>query len=171
MLLGRFPFVRTGRSDLFVRKWYASVLRTVRTGSGQTGPAQGVGPISSHAPARVQRQMRGNFLAAGGKRGVSFGVQRKIQRWQNQTMTSLVSIYLGIVLPTFFLVNSELPSNKWKALLVCFFPPILAVRTRGSEEGGVGGGEMGRGKGHGSLANLYHTCKKVGHTIRFFLVI
>ena len=56
--------------------------------------------------------MRGNFLAAGGKRGViSFGVQRKIQRWQNQTMTSLVSIYLGIVLPTFFLVNSELPSK------------------------------------------------------------
>ena len=105
--LGRFPFVRTGRSDLFVRKWYASVLRTVRTGSGQTGPAQGVGPISSHAPARVQRQMRGNFLAAGGKRGV----QRKIQRWQNQTMTSLVSSYLGIVLPTFFLVNSELPSK------------------------------------------------------------
>ena len=53
--LGRFPFVRTGRSDLFVRKWYASVLRTVRTGSGQTGPAQGVGPISSHAPARVHQ--------------------------------------------------------------------------------------------------------------------
>ena len=52
-------------------------------------------------------------------------------------------------------------------LLVCFFPPILAVRTRGSEEGG-GGGEMGRGKGHGSLANLYHTCKKLGHTIRLF---
>ena len=91
---GRFPFVITGQSDLFVRKWYASVLRTVRTGSGQTGPAQGVGPISSHAPARVQRQMRGNFLAAGGKRGVRFGVQRKIQRWQSQTMTSLVSIYL-----------------------------------------------------------------------------
>ena len=88
-----------------------SVLRTVRTGSGQTGPAQGVGPISSHAPARVQRQMRGNFLAASGKRGVSFGVQRKIQRWQNQTMISLVSIYLGIVLPTFFLVNGELPSK------------------------------------------------------------
>ena len=107
----RFPFVRTGRSDLFVRKWYASVLRTVRTGSGQTGPAQGVGPISSHAPARVQRQMRGNFVAAGEKRGVSFGVPRKIQRWQNQTMTSLVSIYLGIVLPTFFLVNSELLSK------------------------------------------------------------
>ena len=53
-----------------------------------------VGPISSHAPARVQRQMRGNFRAVGGKRGVSFGVQRKIQRWQNQTMTSLVGIYL-----------------------------------------------------------------------------
>ena len=30
---------------------------------------------------------------------------------------------------------------------------------------------MGRGKGHGSLANLYHGCKKLGHTIRLFLVI
>ena len=27
---------------------------------------------------------------------------------------------------------------------------------------------MGRGKGHGSLVNLYHTCKKLGHTIRPF---
>ena len=64
-----------------------------------------------------------------------------------------------------------LPLKSLHAVSV-FFPPILAVRTRGSEEGGGGvAGEMGRGKGHGSLANLYHSCKKLGHTIRLFLVI
>ena len=50
--LGRLPFVRTDRSVRTVRKWNASVLRTVRTGSGQTGPALGVEPASSLAPAR-----------------------------------------------------------------------------------------------------------------------
>ena len=33
---GRFPFVRTGRSDHPVRKWNASVLKTERTGSART---------------------------------------------------------------------------------------------------------------------------------------
>ena len=47
--LGRLPLVRTGRPDRSVRKWYGSVRRT---GSGQTGPALGVGPASSLAPAR-----------------------------------------------------------------------------------------------------------------------
>ena len=74
--------------------------------------------------------MCGNFLAAGGKRGVSFGVQRKIQRWQNQTMTSLVSIYLGIVLPTFFLVNSELPSK----IIVKFLKASMFTITGLEEE-------------------------------------
>ena len=50
--LGRFPFIRTGRSDWFVRKWNARVLRTVRTGSGQSGPAYGAGPLSSPGPAQ-----------------------------------------------------------------------------------------------------------------------
>ena len=75
--LGRLPFVRTDRSVLFVRKWYAPVLRTVRTGSGQTGPAQGVGPISSHAPARVQRQKRGNFLRKVERAALVLAVKRK----------------------------------------------------------------------------------------------
>jgi len=34
-------------SDWSVRKWNARVLRTERTGSGQTGPAHEVGPLSS----------------------------------------------------------------------------------------------------------------------------
>ena len=54
--VGRLPFVRTDRSVRTVRKWNVSVLRTARTGSGggsgQTGPALGVGPASSLAPAR-----------------------------------------------------------------------------------------------------------------------
>ena len=36
--LGRFPFVRTGRSDRPVRKWNGSVLRTDRAGADRTGP-------------------------------------------------------------------------------------------------------------------------------------
>ena len=76
-ILGRLPFVRTDQSVLFLRKWYAPVLRTVRTGSGQTGPAQGVGPISSHAPARVQRQKRGNFLRQVERAALVLAVKRK----------------------------------------------------------------------------------------------
>ena len=49
--LGHLPFVRTDRSARTVSKWNASVLRTVRTGSGQTGHALGVRPASSLAPA------------------------------------------------------------------------------------------------------------------------
>ena len=52
-VLGRLPFVRTDRSVRTVRKWNASVLRTERTGSGPGGPALGVGPASSLAPARL----------------------------------------------------------------------------------------------------------------------
>ena len=55
-VLGRFPFVRTGRSDWSVRKWNVRVLRTVRTGSGQTGPAHGQGPLSSLGPAWNARE-------------------------------------------------------------------------------------------------------------------
>ena len=66
--LGRFPFVRTGRSDWSVRKWNARVLRTVRTGSGQTGPTYGVGLLSSPGPARnaeIAREFYALKMAAG----------------------------------------------------------------------------------------------------------
>ena len=53
--LGRLPFVRTGRPDWSVRKWNARVLRTERTGSGQTGSADEVGLLSSLSPARNAR--------------------------------------------------------------------------------------------------------------------
>ena len=53
LILGRLPFVRTDRSVRTVPKWNASVLRTERTGSGPAGPAFGVGPASSLAPARL----------------------------------------------------------------------------------------------------------------------
>ena len=49
---GRFPFVRTGRSDWSIRRWNARVLGNVRTGSGRSGPAYGVGPLSSPGPNR-----------------------------------------------------------------------------------------------------------------------
>ena len=55
--LGRLPFVRTGRPDWSVLKWNARVLRTERTGSGQTGPAHEVGPLSSLGPARNARSV------------------------------------------------------------------------------------------------------------------
>ena len=75
--LGHLPFVRTDWSVLFIRKWYASVLRTVRTGSGQTTPSQGVGPISSHVPARVHRQKRRNFLRQVERAALVLAVKRK----------------------------------------------------------------------------------------------
>ena len=53
--LGRLSFVRTGRPDSSVRKWNARVLRTERTGSGQTGPAHEVGALSSLGPGRNAR--------------------------------------------------------------------------------------------------------------------
>ena len=52
-ICGRLSFVRTDRSVRTERKWNASVLRTERTGSGPAGPALGVGPASSLAPARL----------------------------------------------------------------------------------------------------------------------
>ena len=44
MIYGRFPYVRSERSDQPVLKWNARVLRT---GSGQNGPAHGSEPLSS----------------------------------------------------------------------------------------------------------------------------
>ena len=67
-VLGRFPFVRTGRSDWSVRKWNARVLRTVKTGSGQSGPAYGAGALSSPGPARnedIAREFYELKMAAG----------------------------------------------------------------------------------------------------------
>ena len=60
--LDRFPFARYGRSDHSVLKWNARVLRT---GSGQTGHAQGLEPLSS--PARVG-QSAGIWRVVAGKR-------------------------------------------------------------------------------------------------------
>ena len=66
--LGRLPFDRTDRSVRTVPKWNASVLRTERTGSGQTGPAYRVGPLSSPGPARnaeIAREFYALKMAAG----------------------------------------------------------------------------------------------------------
>ena len=57
-VLGRLPFVRTGRPDWSIRKWNAPVLRTEWTGSGQTGPAHEGGPLSSLGPARNARSVQ-----------------------------------------------------------------------------------------------------------------
>ena len=57
-ILGRFPFARTGRSGPSVCKWNARVLRNVRTGSGQTGPAYRVGPLSPPGLARNSEIMQ-----------------------------------------------------------------------------------------------------------------
>ena len=47
VMLGRYPFVRSGRSDQSVLKKNARVLRTA---SGQNGPAYKSEPLSSRAP-------------------------------------------------------------------------------------------------------------------------
>ena len=47
MILGRFPFVGSGRSEQSVLKWNARVLNT---GSGKNRPAHGSQPPSSPAP-------------------------------------------------------------------------------------------------------------------------
>ena len=52
---GCLPFVRTGQPDWSVRKWNTQVLRTEKPGSGQTGTAHKVGPLSSLGPARNAR--------------------------------------------------------------------------------------------------------------------
>ena len=57
-ILGRFPVVRSVRSDQSVLKWNARVLTA---GSGQNGPAHGSEPLSSPAPKR------GNLESCGGK--------------------------------------------------------------------------------------------------------
>ena len=41
-------------------KWNTRVLRTERTGSGQTGPAHEVGPLNSLGPVRNVRSERPN---------------------------------------------------------------------------------------------------------------
>ena len=64
LYLGRFPFVRSGRSDQSVLKWNARVLRT---GSGENGPAHGSEPLSSPAPvgqsAVIRRVLAGKMYA------------------------------------------------------------------------------------------------------------
>ena len=59
--LGRFPTVRSGRSDQSVLKWNA---RGLRTGSGQNVPAHGSEPLSSPAPVG---QRTGIWRVVGGK--------------------------------------------------------------------------------------------------------
>ena len=63
-LKGRFPFVRSDQSDWPVCKWDARVMRTVGTGSGQTGPAHGEGPLRAAQFSRSRvcrtREVRGN---------------------------------------------------------------------------------------------------------------
>ena len=56
-----------------------------QTDSGQTGPAQGVGPISSHAPVRVQRPKRGNFLRQVERAALVLVFKGKIQRCMEES--------------------------------------------------------------------------------------
>ena len=55
--LGHLPFFRTGWPDWSVHKWNARVLRTERTGSGQTGPAHEVGLLSSLSSVQTTRSV------------------------------------------------------------------------------------------------------------------
>ena len=52
-LLGRFPFVTTGRPDKFDSKWNARVLRTERTSLGHE-----IGPLSTFGHAQNARIVR-----------------------------------------------------------------------------------------------------------------
>ena len=54
-----FPFARSVRSDQSVVKWNARVFRT---GSGQSGPVHGSGPLSHSG-----RPKRGNLESVAGK--------------------------------------------------------------------------------------------------------
>ena len=60
--------ISTGQSDWSVRKWNRRVLRTVRTGSGQSGSAYEAEPLSSPGPARnadIAREFYELKMAAG----------------------------------------------------------------------------------------------------------
>ena len=71
-ILGRLPFVRTGRSDWSVRKWNAQVLRTERTVSGQTGPAHEVGRNTEREKCAIRYLTASVLVRQGPVKAVSF---------------------------------------------------------------------------------------------------